>query len=236
MPGVPLGHLTLEVIGPLELRRDGEVVTHADLRRQRVRELFCYLVVHKRARREEVAADLWPDLDDGGRNLRTTLSYLQRVLEPDRASRVAPYFVRVDGPWLTLVPGDRLTVDAWELEATLDDADAAERAGTPTNALRSYALARSLWRGEPFVDAPYRRGPKPSGLGCAPATRRPPSAAGELELAAGATAAARAFAESAVTASPTPTSRIRLLARTHLADGDRAGARRALDLARAASD
>ena len=85
LPAVPPYRLRIGVLGPLRLWRDGVGVEHPELRRQRVRELLCYLVVHRRARREAVGEELWPDVADPGRNLRVTLNYLQTVLQPERA-------------------------------------------------------------------------------------------------------------------------------------------------------
>jgi hypothetical protein len=84
--GAPGSRLRVCLLGPLELDRDDRPVTHPDLRRERVRQMLSYLAVHPRTTRQRVAAELWPDFGDeaAGRNLRVTLTYLQRVLEPGR--------------------------------------------------------------------------------------------------------------------------------------------------------
>ena len=127
-------------------------IARPDLRRQRVRELLCHLVARRRVRREEIADALWPELDHPARNLRVTLSYLQRLLQPDRIDGEPPYFLRAEGTWLVLAGDDRLDVDAWELDARLDDAESAEAANTPATTLAAYRAALPLWRGEPFAD------------------------------------------------------------------------------------
>ena len=229
LPATPTSHVRIEVLGPLVVQRDEGAVDHPDLRRQRVRELLTFLVVHRRARREEITDELWPELDDRGRNLRVTLNYLQRVLQPDRDATEPPYFLRADGAWLALDGPDRLTVDLWELDALLDQAAAAERDGSPAAALDAYARALRLWRGEPLADVPYadwaeRERQRLRSRFTAAAVR-----AGELSLAAGAPADARAAAEQAINADPSNELAYQLLARTHLADDDPAGARRAVD-------
>jgi len=228
-PALPAFRLRVAALGPLELHRDGEVVTAADLRRHRVRELLCYLVVHRRARREAVADELWPDLQDPGRNLRTTLSYLQRVLQPERSGGGPPYFLRAEGGWLALGGRERLEVDVWELEDHLATADAAERATAPTDALAAYSAALPLWRGEPFADVPFAPWVQPYRTHVRARYVAAALRAGELQLSSGATAAARDAAARAVAAEPTSEPAHRLLVRARLAEDDLAGARHALD-------
>ena len=147
LPAVPHHRLQLRVLGPLELRRDGAVVAAPQLRRERVRQLLAYLLVHDRATRAAVAADLWPDLDEvaAGRNLRVTLAYLHAVLEPERDELDPPYFVRSAGHVLHLVVDGALEVDAVTFERNLDAAARLERQGAPSAALAAYQRAVDLW-------------------------------------------------------------------------------------------
>jgi DNA-binding SARP family transcriptional activator len=158
-----------------------------------------------------------------------TLSYLQRVLQPARGSSDPPYFLRSNGPWLSLEGTDRLDVDAWRLAAWLDEADAAEKAGTPAAALSAYVEALPLWRGEPFADVPYAAWAEPER---ARLRRRYTAAAvraGELQLASGARPDALSAARRAIDADPTAEPAYQLLARTHLAENDLAAARQAVE-------
>jgi LuxR family transcriptional regulator, maltose regulon positive regulatory protein len=234
LPAVPAYHLHAAVIGPLEVTRDGEPVVGAELRRPRVRELLTYLIVHPRARREAVAAELWPDLDAGRRNLRVTLSYLQKALQPERDDSTAPYFVHGEGAWLALGGRDRLTVDVWQLDALLDEAASSERDGAVADALGAYREALHLWRGEPFADVPYADWAAPERVRVQERYTAAALRAGELLLAAGDHAEARSAAEHALAADPGCEPAHRLVVRTHLADWDLAGARRAVDACRAA--
>jgi LuxR family transcriptional regulator, maltose regulon positive regulatory protein len=233
LPAVPAYHLHVAVIGPLEVTRDGEPVV-PELRRPRVRELLSYLVVHPRARREAAAAELWPDLEAARHNLRVTLSYLQKALQPERDETAAPYFVRTEGTWLALSGRDRLTVDVWQLDALLDEAAASERDGAVGAALSAYRAALQLWRGEPFADVPYTDWAVPERSRVRERYTAAALRAGELLVAAGDTVGARDAAERALDAAPGSELAYRLLVRTHLAGGDHAGARRALDACRAA--
>ena len=156
IPAAPPYHLRVEVLGSLRLSRDSVAVNAPQLRRQRVRELLAFLVAHPRVRREQAAAAIWPDLDDGGRNLRVTMTYLQQLVQPDRGDRAAPYFLRSEGRWLVLDTSEgRLTTDLWDLRRALDTGHDHDRAGRPRDAISSYRSAVELWRGEPFADQPY---------------------------------------------------------------------------------
>jgi DNA-binding SARP family transcriptional activator len=234
LPATPSARVRVGVLGPLALWRDREPVEHEHLRRRRVRELLCVLVARRRVRREELADELWPDLADPGRNLRTTLNYLQQALEPDRPATAPPYFVRTEGAWLTLVDDEHLSVDAWELVSHLDAADRAERAGRPTAALDTYREALPLWRGEPYADV--ANGMWVHAERARLCTRYTTAAvrAGELLLAAGDPAAARDAAEHAIIADPAAEPAYRLLARTYRAEGNPAAAARAVETGHAA--
>ena len=234
LPAIPNGHMRISVLGPLAISRDGALVNERELRRQRVRELLCFLVVRRRARREEITDVLWPDLDDRGHNLRVTLNYLQHVLQPERGPSDPPYFLRSNGPWLSLEGLDHLDVDAWTLDGLLDDAQQAERSGTPAAALELYREALPLWRGEPLGDVPYSDWADSERLRLRSKYTAAAIRAGELLLAAGMPSEARTAAHHAIDADRTAESSYQLLARSHLAENDLVGARQAVDDCRTA--
>jgi LuxR family maltose regulon positive regulatory protein len=225
----PAGRLELRLLGPVELRRDGVAVPAADWRRERVRSLLAYLALHGTVSRSHLADELWPALDAEAqsRNLRVTLTYLLRVLEPDRGARDASFFVRQHGGNLTLHPGDALTVDVWEFDRLTDAARAADRRGAPAEALDHARAAADLWRADPtelageawaLPQVEQRRE-----RFAAAATR-----AGELLLARGRTDEARALAERALAADPWREGAHRLVVAAHRAAGDDLAARKAL--------
>jgi DNA-binding SARP family transcriptional activator len=156
LPTVPAHRLSLRVLGPMELRRDGVVAAAPELRRERVRQLLAYLLVHERPTRSAVTADLWPDLDEpaAGRNLRVTLAYLHALLEPDRGELAPPYFVRSVGPVLHLVVDEALEVDVRTFDRELDEAARLERQGVPSAALPAYLRAVNLWGTDLLPDVP----------------------------------------------------------------------------------
>lgn len=220
--------VVVRMLGPATIERDGVPFDHPDWRRERVRSLLAYLLFTRRATRGGVAATLWPDLDPDAAlgNLRVTLRYLQRVLQPERDAGAAPWFIRSHGDVVTLTT-DFLVVDVWELERHLDAATEADAAGRIGHALDELELALSEWRGEFFPDgfddwATVERDRIRARV-IAAAIR-----AGELLLGQGANDRALELATRAITAEPWSEPAYRLAISAHLARGDRASARRAL--------
>ncbi len=66
--------------------------------------------------RSVAASTLWPDLDPAKAeaNLRVNLTYLLKVLEPDRARSEAPFFVRTEGGLLVLESSVDIDVEAFD--------------------------------------------------------------------------------------------------------------------------
>lgn len=141
--------IELRLLGPVTMTRDGAEVDDADwVRRVRVRELLALLAERRRLSRAELLGAMWGDHDDDVKadtNLRTTLSRLQKILEPGRAS-TEPYFLRSDADLVTL-HADVVT-DVDEFERLIGDARRADDAGTPARALDRYRAALELYRGE----------------------------------------------------------------------------------------
>lgn len=157
IPMPPVRSVAVSVLGTNELRVDGEASVDPDWRRERVRALLTWLIVHRHGTRDRIAAELWPDVDPqrAARSLRTTLNYLHRLVEPGRTPGSATWFVRSDGPEVRLHPS--LDVDLWRFDALLDDAEAAERIGRTRAALPLLIEATECCRGSiaPDLDAPW---------------------------------------------------------------------------------
>ena len=127
LPRAPDGVLEIAVLGPLAVHHNGAPVTSAELRRARVRELLAVLVLEPTLPRDRAVELLWPDLDldAGNRNLRVTLTYLRRLLEPDRPAGEASYHLRADSDVIRLIASPSLRVDLWDLRRLADEATAA---------------------------------------------------------------------------------------------------------------
>jgi DNA-binding SARP family transcriptional activator len=236
LPAPPTARLELRLLGAVELLGDDVPAAGApDWRRERVRSLLAYLALHGTVSRGQLADDLWPALDPvaQARNLRVTLTYLLRVLEPRRAPRDASFYVRQHGGNLSLHPGDWLTVDVWHFDRLCAQADDADRRGAPTDALDHALRAVDLWRGEPtellsngWAIAPFEQRRRRF---TTVATR-----AGELLVAQRDFGRALELAEAALAIDPWLEAAHRLVVAAHRAAGDDLAARGALRRYRAA--
>jgi LuxR family transcriptional regulator, maltose regulon positive regulatory protein len=230
LPKPPTGHLELRLLGPIELRRDGGPVDAPDWRRGRVRSLIAHLVLHRSVTRDRIAGDLWPQLDGNAqlRNLRITLTYLLRVLEPGRADRDASFFIRSHGNSLLLDRGEWLDTDVWRFDDLWSAATQADRLGNASVALDSMHRAVALWRGDPselanedwaLPEVEERR------LRLVDLASR----AGELSLAKGQPEDARRCGQLALSVDPWSERAHYLVVAGHHAAGDDHAARRALE-------
>jgi LuxR family transcriptional regulator, maltose regulon positive regulatory protein len=231
VPAPPADRTEIAVLGPLALARNGEPISERDLRRERVRALLAFLVGHRTTSRAAIMAAVWPDLDEraAANNLRVTMTYLLRVLEPGRPPREPAYHVRVDGQAVKLVTGDWLRVDVDRFDEHVTRAAQAETDGTPSLALEHNLAAVALYRGEVHEgvsDADWialeREHFRVRFV--AAATR-----AGELLVARGDVDEAERVARRAVGVDPWAEDAYAVLVSVALARGDRSAARRALD-------
>lgn len=237
IPATPSRHVTVRLLGPGTLAFDGEPADAAGWRRERVRELMAWLVLHPSTTREATADALWPDLgaDAGANNLRSQLSALLQVLQPERRSKEASAFVTAGDRTLVLEGGDHLTVDVWELERHLEEAQAAERAGTPSLALTSYKAAADQWHGPLLAGAPTAWADDDAER-LRVAFVHAAARGAELSAAAGGLADAMGLARRALEADPWSERAFRALATAQLAAGDEEGATQTLARCRAALD
>lgn len=153
VPARPKQRTRIASLGTLQVVRGDQLVDHQDwVRRARVRDLMALLVEERRITRARAAAACWPDLDDGAssRNLRVTLTYLQKALEPDRAPRAAPTIVHATGDHLSL--DTEVEIDADHFSAELRRATELDRAGAPSSALGQYAAALDRYQGHYLAD------------------------------------------------------------------------------------
>jgi LuxR family maltose regulon positive regulatory protein len=218
--GAPAHVVRLAVIGALEVRVDGALVDHPDLRRRRVRELLCLLVIRRRARRAAIAEELWPESHDARHNLRVTLNYLRDVLEPTRDRHRPSLFVAAGHDTVSLHEGDALHCDLWELDAHLDAAAEAERQSDPRRALEHYMAALPLWRGDAFDELADVDWARDEQTRVRSRYSRAAVRAGDLLVAGGRWADALRAGEHATRADPLGEGGYVVQARAHLGAGD----------------
>ncbi|MBV9950669.1 MAG: AAA family ATPase [Acidimicrobiia bacterium] len=143
------------VLGPLEVRRDGQVL---DLGGPRQRAVLAFLLTH---RREPVSLDrmideLWGEdaPPKATASLQAYVSNLRRVLEPDRPPRAPAQLLVSRPPGYALDVGDD-RLDALRFERAADAARDALTSGDPAGALEHAARGLDEWRGEVLADFPY---------------------------------------------------------------------------------
>ncbi|MEM7143357.1 MAG: BTAD domain-containing putative transcriptional regulator, partial [Actinomycetota bacterium] len=141
---------TLRLLGAERLQIGDVESDHEDWRRERVRSLLGYLVVHPDATRDAIMTALWPEANEEAarRSLRSTLNLLLGVLEHGRAGGDAAYFVRADSTRVRLAGHDLLDVDVWRFDSLLDEAKQLEADGAPSLALDCLTEAIELYRGD----------------------------------------------------------------------------------------
>ncbi|MEZ5140689.1 MAG: BTAD domain-containing putative transcriptional regulator [Acidimicrobiales bacterium] len=152
LPARPALDLTVRVLGDLDIERSDGASTEGWDRRERVRQLLAYLVLHRRATRAEVAAALWPDLArEGGGEPAREPGPPPGGLHPDRRDDERPWFVDTTGSRLALTDHG-LTTDLDLHDRAIAEAVAAEAAGLPSRALEHYRRAIDLYRGPLLAD------------------------------------------------------------------------------------
>jgi DNA-binding SARP family transcriptional activator len=199
---------------------DGAEVRRPELRRCRVRELLGVLALRESATRDELMDLLWPDLppDDAAGNLRVTLSYLRRALEPDRPRGTPSYHLRVDGDTIALRRSAALRVDLDDLRERLAGAPADPAdSGDPDARL---AAAVGLWRAEPLTDLARLPAFVPDVTEVEMLLTDAALLLGERRLAGGDTGGALRLAERVLAADPVAERALRLLLAARLHRGE----------------
>jgi DNA-binding SARP family transcriptional activator len=106
------------LLGVPSIRRDGRVVEHPAWERARVRELAARLALVGPSARDQIAADLWPDLDGpaAARNLRVNLTHLLDAIDPDRPKGEGSRWVVDRSGAFGFADDDTLRIDVREVE------------------------------------------------------------------------------------------------------------------------
>ncbi len=134
-PLAPSKVVRVKLFGASELDL-GDGLDAEHWRRGRVRALLGLLLLRGRVTREAAIAALWPELDEvaGRRNLRVTLSYLIRALEPDRPRQSPSWFVQTDQDIIELNQHG-MQADVTVFNMSLAEAVAQQRQGRASDAI-----------------------------------------------------------------------------------------------------
>ena len=156
VPVSPSHPLTISLLGPLQLKREA-VIDAPELRRGRVRQLIVTLAVDGPLSREVLADRLWPEIERGPalQNLRQTINYVHKALEPERGPGDAPFVLRASGELLSLVGSPWIELDIVRFREACDEAARLRRTGVHTQELGQLEAALSMVRGEPLMDVAF---------------------------------------------------------------------------------
>jgi DNA-binding SARP family transcriptional activator len=233
LASVPMGSVTVEVrvLGPAAIAIHGRPVDGPEWRRGRVRALLCLIAHERRLRREDAMVRLWPELDEQAarHNLRVTLNYLQRLLEPDRRTGEAPFYLRQDGDWLRLLEEPHVVVDAERFEHAIDGADRRREEGQLEGAAAAYEAAFAHWRGAYLADVTSEEWAQPAQARLSHRAVTARSAWASICLALNRVDDALDVTYGALEIDPWSEPVHRLVVAAQLARGDRPAAKRALD-------
>ncbi|MGI9596539.1 MAG: BTAD domain-containing putative transcriptional regulator [Acidimicrobiales bacterium] len=146
--------LRIDLLGPMSVSLSGRELDQPELRRARVRTVLALLVVRGPLRRDELIEFVWPDRDlqSARQNLRTTLTYLRRLLEPGGDLVDQPTRLRADGDRISLAELAAIDVDLWEFRRLVDNADRARTTAAGEGSIELLTRALELWRGDPLSD------------------------------------------------------------------------------------
>ena len=152
VPAQPGSTISIQAAGALAVR--GARVDVELLRRARVRELLALLILRRSLTTDEAIEALWPDLPaiKGRNNLRITLTFVRRLLEPDRHSGEASFHIRRRGNEIRLHRSPALEVDLWDMRERLDRGRKLERAGRVGEAMEEYQAAVGRWHAPVLQD------------------------------------------------------------------------------------
>lgn len=149
--------LVVQTLGAFRVWRAGRPVDDGAWGRDKAVQLFQYLVTARRKRldKEQIVDALWPDLDAaaGDRDFKVALNAVQRALEPERAARAEPRFVRRWGAAYGLDLAD-VWVDAEALEGHVAAGNRALDADR-TAAVGHYEAAAALYAGDYLPERRY---------------------------------------------------------------------------------
>jgi DNA-binding SARP family transcriptional activator len=158
--------LRIQLLGPVEVWRDGQRLSPDAWPGRKACQVFQILVTH---RHRAVASDeliewLWPNLNpESARNsLWVAVSHLRRLLEPEAAGRGTSSFVLTEPCGYRFDPAGRCEID---VDSFLDQAGLGQelqQRGEWVAAIDACLAAKALYRGDYLAHEPYEDWALPS--------------------------------------------------------------------------
>jgi DNA-binding SARP family transcriptional activator len=150
--------LSIRLLGPFQIVRDSTAIPDEAFSTPKARSLLKILVSHRRrfVSREQLVEWLWPDAPaQADASLRSAVSRLRRVFEPDLSAYAPSRYIRSEpgGYCFDPLPGTWIDVDRFEEDYARGRAY--ERAGRLDEASSAYELACTLYRGDYLEDDRY---------------------------------------------------------------------------------
>ncbi len=224
----PPYRLEVRTLGELCVTRSdgGELGRHWH-RRQRVQDLFVYLLTHANVSRRAAAGSLWPGLPEAkaAANLRVNLTHLLSALEPDRTAGSRAYFVAGTSTNLRLAM-EAVDLDVDQFDRLIEQAATAEADGVPSLAVEAYEAAGDLYTGD-YLEHIDDEWVIPERLRLRSLVHAATCRHGELVLASGEPELSMSSAVRAMQIDPLSERAHRLFIRCHLALGSDSAARAA---------
>ncbi len=149
--------LRVQTLGGFCVWLDGMEIEPTAWGREKALHLFQFLVTTRRRplHKEQIVDSLWPDLDaaTADRDFKVVLNAVNKALEPERAPRATPRFIRRHGLAYGLAL-DEIWIDADAFEAHL----AAGNEALPRQvdaAIEQYQAAAALYKGAYLPERQY---------------------------------------------------------------------------------
>ena len=154
-----MANLKIHLFGEFQVRRGEELIERREWGGQKTRSLLKLLLTRPghTFSRDEIVEALWPDTSPqtAEGSLRVTVSLLRKALEPDLGRGSDSRYILQRRPGYSFDRRADCWVDAWELEAHRNKAEAAREAGDLEEAVNEYRAALDLLRGEFLAEEPY---------------------------------------------------------------------------------
>jgi DNA-binding SARP family transcriptional activator len=154
-----VSQLRIDLLGSLNVWRDGQPIPAPAWPSRKTCQLFKILVTHRHraVSSDELIEWLWPGLaPESARNsLWVAVSRLRRVLEPGKTGRGASTFILTEPPGYRFSPAEHCEIDVETFLDRIRSGQACQRRDQWTAAIDAYLAAEALYQGDYLAEDPY---------------------------------------------------------------------------------